>query len=152
MKCEFSDGSMWTVSDAASLEERIRSLRDDEHIILSHGDIFIQAAAGGGTFDLQYGDGATLYTADEPVQRDQVIQSFVAFFNGDEGWRSSVQWSGEGTGGGFNRPEGSSDRSTNGPAGQSKKNLAEQLLDDAKGALKNKTRRALRNGLRKFLG
>ena len=144
MECEFSDGTIWTVSDAAALEGRIRALRDGDHIILSQDDSFVQAAAGGGTFELQYGDGTSLTTAGDGLSVDRVVAAFVEFYEGNRGAGSPPN----------TEPATASDESV--PRSQTEdrggRSFAEQLVNDAKGVLQNKARRAIRNGLRRFLG
>lgn len=153
MNCEFSNGTNWTVTDAASLEERLRGLGNDDHVILSEGDLFIQMAGADSPVTIQYGDGTNLYECDDALSRDQAIPLFLSFYQRDDRWRTAVTWGESVPGSG-----GSSERITTSAAddrdrGHSgRKGFGEQIADDAVNMVKRKAQNAVRRGLRRFLG
>ena len=166
MQCEFSNGATWNVTDAGALEERVRSVSSGDHIILSSESAFIQMARSAGGVDVQWGDGSNLYECDDTVSLDDAAALFSSFYQGDDRWRTMVAWGGgDAVGGAASRGggifqgagaatpgDGSGQNARDGSAPGGGKGLAEQLVDDAAGMLKRKAKRALRNGLRRFLG
>jgi len=155
MNCEFSNGSNWTVTDVTALEERLRGLGNDDHVILSEGDLFIQMAGVDSPVTLQYGDGTNLYECDDALSLDQAIPLFLSFYQRDDRWRTAVTW-----GGGESVPGsgGTGDRTATPAAADrdrghsGRKGFGEQLADDAVNMVKRKAQNAVRRGLRRFLG
>jgi len=152
MQCEWSDGSTWNVTDAATLESRIRGTGIDEHVILSDDRMFMQYAHGSTSGELQYGDGDRLFSCTEALPIDRVAGLFAAFYRHDESWRSAVPWSPmEGSPGSPGAEEGIGNTHRAGSSNRSR-SFVETITDDAAAMLKRKAGNLVRRGIRKFLG
>lgn len=170
MRCELDDGSVRQVRTEAELLTALKQVGREGHIILGGDTSFIQAARSGAGFYLEYGEKGGLNTADDTLGMDETGEVLLAFFRGDESWKSRLRWTATSAGGSSGGGGDVGDRTAEGgpvgagasapggeapedrdPGRRSERGLAETVADEAMRAMKRGAGRAIRQGLRRFI-
>ncbi len=94
MRLEIADGTtISTPSEADLIRVLSRATSQDDFIILSAGDDYLQCAVTKKGFLAEYQDSSGHYgSKDANLQKDTMEALFLGFLSGDETWKTKVEW------------------------------------------------------------
>ncbi len=149
MKIETANGTQMQNVDETDLIKQLKSLSDDNNfLILSDGENYIQCALLDTGFIAEYQDPTGHYEADSIVSGDTIEKMFTAYLGSTADWKTMTAWS-YAQGGGASAPVNEEKSSR----GSIKQNLSpENLLNSVKNQVSREVSRGISRKTSGFIG